>query len=189
MTQTRAQRRRLERELIGLPERVIGLRKAAFTRPWDGRSRPGPRHRMIWSALTEPGRRTSILCTFETMYHGSGWWKNADYEQCLHLSISHPTGREIVRMMPESMGGGMQRLQDCEAPSLAECQAWARVFYGPDASKAWYEPPASTLDAYRLPGVGHLRVFYDPETNEPFIPDGEVYTLKRLEGLTPEKLR
>jgi hypothetical protein len=29
-----------------------------------------------------------LILTRESGYHTSGWWKNPDYERCLHLSLS-----------------------------------------------------------------------------------------------------
>ena len=101
-----------------------------------------------------------MLCTFDVGHHASCWWKNAQYEQCLHVSVSHPSA---VR-------------SELGSPSDAEQRAWGRAFFQADAPKAWVEPPASTLDPYRLPNVTHLRLFYNSDM-EPFIPQGEVYHL------------
>lgn len=136
-------------------------KRRAVAMPWTGQRVIDQRLRTVTTALTEPGRATSVLFTFDVGYHSSGWWKNAEYERCWHLSLTHPTG---------VLGGN-------ESPADAEVRAWAEAFFVDDATKAWIEPPASTLDPHRLPNVAHVRVFVD-EHGQAIIPEGEVYALK-----------
>jgi hypothetical protein len=65
---------------------------------------------------------------------------------------------------------------------------WGRAAFGGEVTKAWIEPPASALDLYRLPNVGHVRLFLDRESR-PILPEGEVYHLKPWsDGSSPEKV-
>ena len=183
MTDARAERRRMERDEARIAAVARNLRHTAFRFPWDGRLAISPRHRWVGPGITEP-RTTSITVTFDFGYAGSGWWKNAEYDRCLHLSITHPTNRVVSRVDPRTKMPF--NVFDCETPTDAEVWAWAVALFGTDAAKAWVEPAASTLDPYRLPNVVHARVFCDD--HGPIIPTGEVYNLVPIVGITPDKV-
>lgn len=104
------------------------------------------------------------------------------------MSVSHPdpAGRER-RVVPPALGGGTILGPKVETPTDAEVRAWARACYGAEACWAWLEPAASALDPYRMPNIVHLRLYYDAQMR-PFMPAGEVSTLKPLEGLSPPKI-
>lgn len=98
-----------------------------------------------------------MIYTRDVGHHTSGWWKNPDYERCLHLSLSfcvNPT--------------------DAPLPfDRKEAEKIARAFFADDCSKAWVEPPYSA-EGKRC-DVYHYRVFCN-EGWEPIVPQREVYT-------------
>lgn len=153
------------------------MRAHAFEHPWPGNvPLDCPRHNLDTDAITEPGRPTRLLISFDVGYHASGWWKNADYDRCLHISVSHPLiDRPMVaKTIPEALGGGLRPGYEVEPPTEAEVWAWALAIFGPaDAPKAWIEPAASVFDPYRMPGIVHARLFYDD--HGPIQPQGEAY--------------
>lgn len=127
----------------------------------------------------------------DRMHHSVGWWRNAEYEYCYHLSIS-ARERSLMRMLLagiEPPGGDIY-----EPISHAEETYWGRLFFAEHADKVWHEPggtdPRLTSEERRRHRhIVHLRLFLDPETFQPFIPTGEVYDLTRwIPGLTPEKV-
>ncbi len=87
-----------------------------------------------------------------------GFWKNTEYENSLHLSISF---RSPVRYEPL---GWNQRSAD----------HLARAFFGEDRTKLWWEP-AYTERGKQLP-VGHYRLFFDPLWERAIVPKGEPYS-------------
>lgn len=104
------------------------------------------------------------------------------------MSVSHvDKGKQELRRIPPELGGGVVVGPKLETPSDTEVWAWALAFFGDDAPKAWVEPAASVLDSYRMPNIVHVRLYYNQEMR-PFIPEGEVYTLKPLVGLSPAKI-
>ena len=165
----------------GLDGALAQMRRLAVKYPWKGQGVIHDRHRLTADALLEPGRRTSVIYTYDVGHHTSGWWRNSDYERCLHLSITHPVFKSLT---------GLATL---EAPSDAEVREWAKAAWPADWKKAWLEPPASVLsidvaENRRRPGVGHVRLFLDVNL-EPILPEGEVYNLKPLaDGTSPEKV-
>jgi hypothetical protein len=136
----------------------------ALKHPWYGQSMISSRHYLIADSLTEPGRETAIILTYDVGYHSSGWWKNSDYDKCLHLSVAHPNHSGLVGARPD-------------APSEKEVQAWAKAMFGDEVRRTWTEPPASAFDAHRETGVAHVRLFLN-KAGEPITPKGEVYNLK-----------
>lgn len=157
--------------------RLRELRRVAYRNPWHGQEIIDPRHAWDTSAILEPGRPTRIMLTFDIGYHASGWWRNSDYDRCYHLSISHPA-HPTPGLAPAHL----------EPPSTAEVAAWARAAFPLHYPWTWTEPPASTLDPYRRPGVAHVRLFTD-QRGQPILPEGEVYDLKPyVDGTSPEKV-
>lgn len=128
-------------------------------------------------AATEPDLAVTLQVTKDRMHHSVGWWRNAEYEYCWHLSIAawETTAR------PTSLPAEEERY-------------WTHAFFPQHFNKVWHEPggtdPRLTRqEALEKRHIIHQRVFLDPETFEPFIPTGEVYTLTRwLPGLTPDKV-
>lgn len=104
-----------------------------------------------------PDISARLIYSRDVGHHSSGWWKNPDYERCLHLSISfceNPTDRPIPYMHRQA-------------------EKIARAFFGGDASKCWVEPPYSPEGKHA--DVHHYRLFCDGAW-QPFMPKGEVYS-------------
>jgi hypothetical protein len=160
-------------------KRLSALRSQARRRPWNGHGIPARPERM--SALTEPGRPTSVMLSFDQGTHASGWWRNSEYDSCFHLSITHlaDDGRSL------------------ECPTDAEVRAWARAAFPQHYAWTWTEPPLELGHAVqstercgveRLPHVAHVRLFTD-RAGIPIFPRGEVYDLVPYpDGSSPAKV-
>jgi hypothetical protein len=133
-------------------------------------------------ARTELGLGIRLLLSKDRMHHSVGWWRNAEYEYCWHLSVSAWDRDRLGRFAePEDI-------------PVAEERYWTHAFFPVHFNKLWHEPggtdPRLTpREKMRHRHFSHLRLFLDPETFQPFIPQGEVYDLTRwIDGLTPEKV-
>lgn len=177
--------------VVGRPEltcplnrgQVRRLRRVAMTYPWRGDQMLDGRHCVDTTAILEPGRPTRIMLSFDHDYHRSGWFANSEWEQNLHLSLSHPRP-DRLRWYQHVGQMGM----DAETPADDEARAWGRVFYGQAYPMAWFEPAVGPDDPYRMPGVVHLRLFVNGR-GEPFMPTGEPYTLRPFaDGSSPPKI-
>lgn len=105
----------------------------------------------------DPLRSAGIIYTKDYGHHTGGWWKNPDYERCLHLSISF-----------------MVNPTDAPLPyDKREGHKIAVAFFGDDARKCWVEPPYSPEGKHR--DVHHYRLFCD-QSWSPIIPRREVYS-------------
>lgn len=132
-----------------------------------------------------------ILFSRDRMHHSVGWWRNAEYEYCWHLSLSAWDAVDV-----RLARSGLKRPGELRIVDLPEHEEtyWGRLFFEEHADKVWHEPggtdPRLTREeAHRNKSMVHLRLFVDPETFQPFIPTGEVYDLTRwIPGLTPEKV-
>jgi hypothetical protein len=129
-----------------------------------------------WTArsIHDEAVTVSIIASEDRGAHASGWWRNADYDRCWHLSICAMTRAGYVDLPDED-----RRL-------------WASAVFGKHLSIAWVEPAASKLDIYRdAPASAyttHVRVFLDQD-GHPIKPEGEVYTLKPwADGSSPDKV-
>jgi hypothetical protein len=134
------------------------------------------RHRA--TGITVPDAMVLLILTFDVGTHACGWWKNSEFDRCLHLSISICAARE---------GGGWKYYNAPEKAPGPEIEEWAKLTFQdqhPDALKwLWYEP------GYRDKNIEHLRLFYSKITGQPILPKGEVYTLKPWgDGTDPEKI-
>ena len=147
--------------------------------------------RVVPSRVNPDELYVRLQLTRDRMHHSVGWWRNAEYEYCWHLSIS---ARE--KAVEEAGQSGLVlpgRDLLSEIPDGEETY-WGRLFFAEHANKVWHEPggtdPRLTPAEARLNRrIVHLRLFPDPETFQPFIPTGEVYDLTRwIPGLTPEKV-
>lgn len=122
--------------------------------------------------------RTSarMIYTRDAGHHEGGWWKNPDYERCVHLSISfcvNPTDEPLPF-------------------DKRQARKIAQAFFGDDVAKAWVEPPCTPEGI--ASGVHHYRVFCDMLWM-PLLPRGEVYdkrdtpadwkSFSELHGYTP----
>jgi hypothetical protein len=110
-----------------------------------------------------PDTHAVLVYTRDTGHHSSGWWKNPDYERCLHLSISF-VGVPGDEPLP---------FDKKQAESIA------RFFFGDDVSKCWIEPPYS--DIGKAQDVWHYRLFCDAGW-QPIAPRKEVYSREFTEA-------
>lgn len=153
------------------------LKRTALDVSYDGRSAPGVQHRLRGPSLVDPEVAVSLTLTYDVGTHGSGWWRNSQYESCWHASLVCMNAAATAYVDP------VDRV----------VRAWARALFGDWIRHAWNEPPASRLDPHRTapasPYTTHVRVFTDRAPNRPFTPTGEVYTLVPFEdGSSPEKI-
>lgn len=164
----------------------------AYQHPWRGDTTlQCPHHLLDTTAITEPGRPVRALLSLDHGYHASGWFANSDYELNLHLSLSHPRPELSPLWHPgkPELGFGGGPTGQVETVSDEEARAWGRVVFGEHCTMTWFEPAASVFDAYRMPNVVHLRLFLDRDTLQPFIPEGEPYTLRPwADGSSPAKI-
>jgi hypothetical protein len=142
-------------------------------------------------AATTPELVVCLLLTRDRMHHSSGWWRNAEYEYCWHLSLS---ARDRLAFRAAEAGQQPGSTLGYEELPRDEVRYWTRLLFREHVDKLWNEPgggdPRLSLEqAQRNALIWHLRLFLDPDSMEPFIPKGEVYTLTRwIDGLTPEKV-
>lgn len=136
----------------------------AMQHPWYGQLPLPNRHKIITQSITEPDRPCSVILTFDVGYHASAWWKNSDFDRCLHLSFAWP-------------GATFKWDSKIEAPTDKEIYAWGEACFGEYAKWSWIEPAAKVFDPHRLSNMPHIRLFLD-KGNQPIKVTGEVYTLK-----------
>jgi len=106
---------------------------------------------------------TKLLFTYDVGMHSSGWWKNPDYERCMHLSLS------FVDPVTGAYLDKDDRLT----------REWCEAFFGSDVDKLWCEPPHSSEGKGAC--VWHYRLFCDPSWS-PIVPRGEVYSTEFTEA-------
>lgn len=157
---------------------VAFARQRAMLRPYDGREDMALMRHCAHLYAINPRVSASLIYTRDVGHHLNGWWKNPDYERCMHLSISfceNPTDKPVPFMRPEA-------------------EKIARAFFGADVAKLWVEPPVSDKGIAR--GVHHYRLFCDAAWT-PILPHGEVYSrentppgwqsFSELHGWSPSK--
>lgn len=132
-------------------------RQMAFD-TYDGRiSLRGKAYIDRCTAAYEPDGVILILSR-DVGHHTSGWWKNPDYERCIHLSLSYRdrvTGQPVER-------------------DKQNAKLWIDAVFGPTTNLIWAEPPYSPEG--KKGDVWHYRVFYAEEWVAPILPRGEVYS-------------
>lgn len=112
---------------------------------------------------------TLLLFSRDEGMHTSGWWKNPDYERCLHLSLSfYETDFRNADIPVRS------RPKDSKSTNR-----WVEAFFGSNRKWLWCEPPVTkqgkTLE------VWHYKLFVD-EGWQPIKPRGEVYSREFTEA-------
>lgn len=161
---------------------VRDMRFKAFTNKWNGTEAELRkilhvcRHQL--PGITCPDALVTILLTYDYGHHACGWWKNSQYDECLHLSISISGHRK---------GSNFKMLREPEQVTAAELHAWSEAIFaplGPDVMKwLWLEHGKKTK------AIEHVRLFYSKITQEPILPTGEVYSLiPYSDGSSPEKV-
>lgn len=99
-----------------------------------------------------------LLFTRDVWMHNCGWWKNPDYEQCEHLSLSFVDAET--------------REPSQQVRALAK--VWCDAFFGDYTRLLWAEPPYSSEG--KRADVYHYRLFMHSDWKTPLLPRGEVYT-------------
>ena len=153
-------------------------RARALLRPYDGSMDMELMRHCAHLLGLSPRESARLIYTRDEGHHMGGWWKNPDYERCLHLSVSfcvNPTDAPL-------------------AFDRRQAERIARAFFGDDTPKAWVEPPYSAKGI--ICGVHHYRLFCDPGWC-PLLPRGEVYSkantppgwksFSEIHGWTPTK--
>lgn len=148
--------------------------------------------RHVGVARTTPELVVSLLLSRDRMHHSVGWWRNAEYEYCWHMSIccwdTKRYNREYAKPPEQRKEPAHEEIPD------AELRYWAFIIFGELVKYLWHEPGGtdprlSREEALDRKNMVHLRMFMNPLTMRPFIPTGEVYHLtKWIPGLTPEKV-
>lgn len=106
-----------------------------------------------------------VLFTRDQGMHSCGWWKNPDYNQCEHLSIS------FFEPMSE-LAVGVCELTPREFDRAA-AKRIATEFFHENVRMFWIEPLFSPRG--KELGVHHYRLFCDRSWS-PIVPRGEVYS-------------
>ena len=141
---------------------MVTLRLAAIGSTFDGRDTLANWEYLFRCTVDHLPTGARLMFTRDVGHHTSGWFKNPDYERCLHLSVSYRD--------PET--------GECDQQRAAESDEWARLFFGYAVRLAWIEGPATAHG--RNAGVRHYRVFCD-EQWQPIKPRGEVYSTELTE--------
>lgn len=123
-----------------------------------------PRNQAYINSCTHIAYGTKLIFTRDTGHHSSGWFKNPDYERCLHLSLS-PAPRHLWTPSTPDLDAKLKK-------------RWLRVFFGDALRHAWFES-AKTSEGKSL-AVEHWRVFCDPAWR-PITPRKEVYSKDFIE--------
>ncbi len=134
------------------------MRAVAEAGAFDGRMTPVNQLYLHLCQRWDPHTNTVLVFTRDVGHHTSGWFKNPDYERCLHLSLSPapaalwtPRGRDLDRAVRD---------------------AWLAAFFREHVRLLWAESPKTRQG--RRAGVWHWRLFCD-EHWRPIHPRGEVY--------------
>lgn len=147
----------------GSPELVVAmLLPRAARRMYDGRETPANLRHLASCTADHLPTETRVMFTRDVDHHFSGWFKNPDYERCLHLSTSF---RE------RATGGKLP-----QRPAIS--RIWANLFFGHHVRLAWIEGAHTPIG--KSGDVLHFRVFCD-EHWRPIKPRGEVYSSKFTE--------
>jgi len=154
-----------EEELLNHMQKLaLVMRERAFKYPvYDGKI--STRGTMLLAALREvdPVTNTTIIFSRDSGMHNVGWWKNPEYNSCLHLSVS---AAPPIIYMP-----GVAKAELDKKTSFR----WVKAFFGEHSKWVWHEGPYSRNG--KRYSVHHYRLFCDAKNNwEPLLPKGEVYS-------------
>jgi len=100
---------------------------------------------------------TVLIFTRDAGAHDGGWFKNPDYDQCYHLSLSY---RDPATEAPRPHDHRQSR-------------AWAEAFFQQHCRLLWVEP--AYCPEGRRAEVYHYRLFCD-RSWQPLLPRKEVYS-------------
>jgi hypothetical protein len=167
-----------------IPESIIRTIRLRASRGFSTGRDQLPRERLYYRSCTHLHWQsgTLIMFTRDTGHHTSGWFKNPDWERCLHLSLSfrepRPTCLPDYLASPHTIAelGGVIALAPFDSKIAA---AWVKAILGDAARFAWTEGPFSAQG--KELSVRHYRVFCDRNW-EPIKPRGEVYSRELTEA-------
>lgn len=153
----------------------------------------------VTRGVTETDLAVSLLLSRDRMHHSVGWWRNAEYEYAIHLSMSAKAWDRVT--VDGQIDADAWNTTPYEQVPRDEATYWTRIVFGEHVDKLWWEPggtdPRLTNEEARAHAtMWHHRLFLHPELLNaagepfhPFLPQGEVYALTRwIDGLTPEKV-
>lgn len=161
---------------------ITEMRFNAFANKWNGSEaeiqRILPLCRRFMPGITCPDALITVLLTYDYGHHTCGWWKNSQYDECLHLSLSVSGHRK---------GTGFKMLREPEQVTAEELRAWSEAVFSPLGSDVmkwlWLEHGKE----HKV--IEHVRLFYSKITRQPILPEGEVYDLIPYDdGSSPEKI-
>lgn len=162
---------------------LAGMKRRAMRSPYwyDGRTQPpSPDLYRKTRQILDPTMNLTVAVILDHGMHASGWFRNSDYDRCLHLSLSCP-GKVLPVVIREDRPGKPVGAGFLPIPS-AEVDLWARLCFGDDERWLWHE------SGQYMRHVVHLRLFLD-QNNQPIMPEGDVYNLKPWkDGTSPEKI-
>lgn len=139
-------------------EKVVKAAKRAAQRgPYYYGKEPPSALGKFRHTFTVDGIGVLIIYTRDVGHHTGGWFKNPDYERCLHLSASYrsPDG---ATYLPQNH---------------ALSRELAELFFGDYTRWLWIEPPFGPEG--KRGDIYHYRLFCDPSWT-PLFPRGEVYS-------------
>ena len=134
------------------------LHRKASQSTYDGQMTPAAKRYADECKVGHLRSGSILMLTRDVGMHDCGWWKNPDYNQCIHLSLSFRD--------PQT---GKPRERDKEWS-----RTWVEAVFGPVKTLIWTEPP--TYPEGKRNDVYHYRVFYAPGWVAPILPRGEVYS-------------
>ena len=150
--------------LFRVNEKILRrVRRQAWTGSFDGHLSAENQGYLSRCCGYDRPTGTVVIFTRDTGHHTTGWFKNPDYERCLHLSLSFTEPGDLTRRRPRDR---------------ALSELWMRAVFGPLYQWAWGEPPV-TPEARQLE-VWHYRLFCDADW-QPIKPRGEVYSTEFTE--------
>lgn len=140
------------------------MKRRAAKLPWNGLMDSAGQKIIDMCRRLDRRTNTVLIFTRDYGHHTGGWFKNPDYERCLHLSISPAPSRLWTPLKRD--------LDD------ATRDAWIRAFFAPDERWLWHEGPQTPEG--RSICVHHWRLFCDARW-QPILPRGEVYSTELTE--------
>ena len=168
---------------MDIPDSVIrAIRFRALIDVCDGLNTPRRRYYIQECTHFHGATGTQIIYTRDVGHHASGWFKNPEYERCLHLSLSfcEPQGWSPERLSNPRLLADLGIIVPQARYNRTMGATWAELLFGVNAARmAWIESPVTQLG--KTLEVMHYRVFCDPAW-QPIHPRKEVYSREFTEA-------
>jgi hypothetical protein len=133
-------------EISSAHRRLASRLRAGASRGWykgDPESLQRYGAREILRSATEPELVLSLLFSRDRMHHSVGWWRNAEYEYCWHLSVA-------CKAVDYPIDPDQWNQAPYEPFPEPELRYWMHAIFPADHMKAWMEPggtdPRLTLE-------------------------------------------